>query len=138
MRTGIAANNMFKYSVPSPQKANKRRLLLIAAGLVIGAINGLFGSGGGMLVVPALAFIAGLDDRHAHATAIAIVLPLCAVSSVVYALGGGYDYSVFAPTILGVLAGGVLGAALLKKTSNNILPFIFYGLMLFAGIKMLI
>lgn len=131
------AENTFKYSLPDANMAKTKKILLIVAGALIGIVNGLFGSGGGMLVVPVLTFIAGLDEKHSHATAIAIILPLCLVSAVVYATHGGYDYSVFAPTILGVVLGGVLGAFALKKISNNLLPFLFYGLMLFAGLKML-
>lgn len=91
-----------------------------------------------MLVVPVLSFVAKLDERRAHATAIAVMLPLCIVSSAVYALKGSYDTSVFLPTVGGVLLGGIIGALLLKKINNNLLSFVFYGLMLFAGLKMII
>lgn len=137
MEKTIKAENCFKYAVPNKKSAIKRKISLAAAGLFIGVVNGLFGAGGGMLVVPALSFIAGLDERRAHATAIAVILPLCLISSVVYATGGGYDYSIFAPTILGVVAGGIVGALILKAVNNNALSFIFYGLMLFAGLKMI-
>ena len=87
--------------------------------------------------MPVLTFVAGLNEQRAHATAIAVILPLCAISAIAYAVTGGYDYAVIAPTVCGVLAGGVLGALLLKKLSGDALTFIFYGLMLFAGIKMI-
>ena len=41
-------------------------------------------------------------------------------------------------TASGVVAGGILGAALLNKLSNKVLSFIFYGIMIFAGIKMVL
>lgn len=133
----IIAPNVYKYNRPDAAKTKKIRILLVLCGIAIGIVNGLFGAGGGMLAVPVLTYIAKLDERNAHATAIAVILPLCAVSSVVYALGGGADWGIFIPTIIGVTAGGVLGAALLKKISNDYLPFIFYALMLFAGLKMI-
>lgn len=64
-------------------------------GLLTGAVNGLFGAGGGMLAVPVLTYVAGLDERKSHATAIAVILPLCIISTIVYALQGGFDYSIF-------------------------------------------
>ena len=101
-------------------------------------VNGLFGAGGGMLAVPVLAFAAGLPQKKAHATAIAVILPLCVVSTVVYAVRGGFETDILLPTVLGVLAGGIAGAALLKKLSAPVLNLLFYGLMLFAGIKMMV
>ena len=133
----IIASNVQKYNRPDAAKMKSMRIILVLCGVAIGIVNGLFGAGGGMLAVPVLSFVAKLDERHAHATAIAVILPLCAVSSVVYALGGGADWGVFIPTIIGVTIGGIISAVLLKKISNDYLPFIFYTLMLFAGLKMI-
>lgn len=126
-----------KYSRPSAKSMKKRRVLLCLSGIAIGIVNGLFGAGGGMLTVPVLTYIAGLDARRSHATAIAIILPLCAISSVVYALNATFDAAVVLPTVIGVAIGGLIGAQLLKKLSNGALSFLFYGLMLFAGFKMM-
>lgn len=138
MDNSIVAKSGFKYNRPNGEALLRKRILLSVCGVFIGAVNGLFGAGGGMLVVPVLSFVAKLDERRAHATAIAVMLPLCIVSSAVYALKGSYDTSVFLPTVGGVLLGGIIGALLLKKINNNLLSFVFYGLMLFAGLKMII
>ena len=90
-----------------------------------------------MLAVPVLTFVAGLPDKKAHATAIALILPLCAVSALVYALGGAGEYVADLPAAAGVFAGGIIGALLLKKASPELLKELFYGVMMFAGIKML-
>ena len=90
-----------------------------------------------MLAVPALSFLGGLEDRKAHATAIAVILPLCLISSIVYSVRGSFDFSVVAPTVAGVFVGGIIGALLLKKLPVNVLSFLFYGLMLLSGLKML-
>lgn len=126
------------FAVPAPSVKKRRRVLLAVCGLAVGAVNGLFGAGGGMLAVPVLVYAAGLSEKKAHATAIALILPLCMVGTVVYALRGSFDTGIVLPTVLGVLAGGVAGAALLKKLSAPVLNFLFYGLMLFAGIKMML
>ncbi len=133
----IVAKNFFKYN---PQKQNasaKRKIAMCFVSLFIGAINGLFGAGGGMLAVPCLTYVWGLDEKSAHATAIAVILPLCLVSSVVYALKGNYEPSVILPTVIGVTIGGIVGALLLKKMSANAVSFLFYALMTFAGFKMI-
>ncbi len=90
-----------------------------------------------MLAVPCLTYVWGLDEKSAHATAIAVILPLCLVSSIVYALKGNYEPSVILPTVIGVTIGGIMGALLLKKMSANAVSFLFYALMTFAGFKMI-
>ncbi|MCI8732901.1 MAG: sulfite exporter TauE/SafE family protein [Clostridia bacterium] len=134
----MIAEGISKYNRPDAKSVKRRKLLISLAGIFIGIVNGIFGAGGGMLAVPALSYIFGYDDRHSHATAIAVILPLCLVSTVVYALRGSFQWAVVLPTVIGVIIGGVLGAMLLKRLSNDIISFLFYGLMLFCGIKMLI
>ena len=119
------AQNCFKYNRQCQKLSKGRQIAVILAGLAIGVVTGLFGAGGGMLTVPALTFIAKFDEKHSHATAIAVILPLCLISSVVYALGATFE------------KGGAIGALLLKKMSNGAISFLFYALMLFAGLKMI-
>ncbi len=126
-----------KFVNPSRKNERTGEIVAIVLGGIIGFVNGLFGAGGGMLVVPVLSTILGYTTKKAHATAILIILPLCLVSGVVYLVRGVSDGGVFLPTILGVVFGGILGAYALKKCSNVALQFIFYGVMLVAGIKML-
>lgn len=138
LQNTIIAEGMSKYNRPSGKAVKRKRALIALAGVFIGAVNGIFGAGGGMLAVPALSFIMGFDDRHAHATAIAVILPLCLVSTVVYALRSTFNWAVVIPTVIGVILGGILGALLLKRLSNDVISFIFYAVMLLCGIKMLV
>lgn len=133
----IVAKNFFKYNPWGQNASAKRKIAMCLVSLFIGAINGLFGAGGGMLAVPCLTYVWGLDEKSAHATAIAVILPLCLVSSVVYALKGNYEQSVILPIVIGVTIGGIVGALLLKKMSANAVSFLFYALMTFAGFKMI-
>jgi uncharacterized membrane protein YfcA len=104
----------------------------VGIGFGIGAINGVFGGGGGMLAVPALEKL-GLKEKQAHATAILVILPVCALSLIPYLFSGAWDFSVTIPTSLGVLAGGVLGASLLSKLSGTKVTAIFSILQAVAG-----
>lgn len=133
----IEAQNLFKTDEQKRQASGKKKAAMILAGLFIGAVNGLFGAGGGMLAVPWLTYIGSLDEKSAHATAIALILPLCLVSSIAYGVGASFENGVILPTVLGVTIGGILGACLLKKLSSNVVSFLFYALMLFAGLKMI-
>lgn len=114
------------------------RLLVVVLALFVGCLNGFFGGGGGMLVVPILTMLCGLEQKKAHTTAIAIILPLSLVSGIAYVVNGYYDLM---PTIyvgIGAIAGGLVGVFALQKLSNKWISIIFYAIMLAAGIKMLI
>lgn len=132
----IIAFGAGKYTCPSVRRRLAKRIATIFAGFALGAVNGCFGSGGGMLAVPVLTFLMGMEDKKAHATAIAVILPLCAISVAIYSARASFDALVVLPTVIGVFVGGILGAELLKKIPSQWLSFVFYGLMLLAGIKM--
>ena len=115
----------------------KSKLYMLLAGLMTGVVNGLFGAGGGMLAVPALSFLGGLEQHSAHATAIALMLPLCLVATISYTAISAFDFSIVLPTAAGVITGAIIGAALMKRLSSELLSSVFYGLMLLAGLKMI-
>lgn len=109
---------------------------LTGGGALTGAANGLFGGGGGMIAVPFLERAASLPALHAHATAIAVILPACVVSGAVYLWFGLVPLSVFLPVSIGVVLGGVLGARLLPRISARSVTFAFALLMFAAGLRM--
>ena len=117
------------------KKRIKNAMLIIGSG-VVGFICGLFGGGGGMLVVPLLQK-KGLDEKKAHATAMAVILPTTIASAVTYLLGGYFSLSVTLWTAGGCIAGGVIGALLLKKLPQKTVALIFAIIMVVAGIKLL-
>ena len=111
------------------------RMRYFAGGGAVGAVNGLFGGGGGMLAVPLLER-AGLETRRAHATAIAVILPTSLASGVVYAASGFVPAAVLIPVALGVTLGGLLGARLLLRLPVRALNALFGVLMIAAGAGM--
>lgn len=115
-----------------------KKLLMPIVGLFIGFINGFFGGGGGMLLVPALKFIGGIEQKKSQATAISIILPLSLISALIYTIKGVYDINIGLSVGSGVIVGGIIGAFILNKLSNKCLSIIFYLLMLAAGIRMVI
>ncbi len=107
----------------------------LAGGGAVGAANGVFGGGGGMIAVPLLERIEGRGTAAAHATAIACILPASLVSAVVYLLTGLIPWPALLPVALGVALGGVAGAKLLARIPPALLDPLFSLLMLLAGAK---
>lgn len=118
--------------------SKKTNLLLVIFGLAVGFLNGFFGGGGGMIIVPLLIYIIKIPVKKAHATALLIILPISIVSAIFYFSFGHADISLMLKSGGGVVAGGIAGAFLLSKMSNNIIKLIFSAVMLAAGIKMMI
>jgi len=124
--------------VPEYKKgAKNNKLSAVITGILAGFLNGIFGGGGGMVVVPMLTKFLKLSEKTAHATAILIILPLSLSSALFYLTFGSLEQKSAFPIILGVTLGGIIGAILLKKLPAKKIAFIFYTAMLFSGIKML-
>lgn len=117
------------------KKIKKIEILLLGA--LIGVINGFFGGGGGMIVVPLLTAKFGFNQKEAQASAIFVILPISIASSIIYITKNSIDFAVGWSVILGVIAGGVIGAILLKKLNNLFVKAVFTILMLVGGIFLL-
>ena len=82
------------------------------AGAAGGLINGLFGGGGGMVLLPLLTKWSRLEARAAFATCVAVIFPVCCVSTVVYL----WEVRPALELVLPYLAGGVAGETLDRKS----------------------
>ncbi|MBR4113848.1 MAG: sulfite exporter TauE/SafE family protein [Anaerotignum sp.] len=116
---------------------NWKKLLI---GIVTGFANGLFGSGGGTIVVPAMERFLHMEEHKAHATAIAVILPLSVLSLAIYLWKTGLSevWQIALWASAGGLAGGVVGAKLLSKVRGIWLHRIFGGFMIAAAVRMLL
>ena len=117
---------------------DKNLWIKIIGGIFVGFLNGFFGGGGGMIVVPLLTLFLHMPEQKAHASAILVILPLSIASSIIYITKGAMQFDVLGIVSSGVLVGGIIGAILLKKTNNTALRVIFSVIMIIAGIKMVI
>jgi len=115
----------------------KRYLKYLAIGLVTGTANGLFGSGGGTIAVPAMILLLDAEEHKAHATAIAIILPLTLTSAYFYISNNFVNWDLTYKVVLGGMAGGYLGAKLLNICPSKVLRKIFGVFMILASIRML-
>jgi uncharacterized protein len=110
----------------------------VAIGIVAGALSGLFGVGGGILIVPALVFVLGFDQRYAHGTSLASVLPIAAAGLIGFALEDSVDWAVSGLLIVGAAAGAVVGTRLLHAIPLRPLAFSFAGLMLVSAVRLVL
>lgn len=119
-------------------KKNANPLKTALIGIITGLINGLFGSGGGIILVPCLVFIMNIEDHKAHATAISIILPISIISSLIYYRYNIVDFSLSLKVAAGSVTGALAGSYLLNKISVNILRKIFGIFMIIAAIRMVL
>ncbi len=97
------------------------------AGLFIGLLNGLFGAGGGIVAVTAFQKM-GMPDKSAHATAVAVMIFLSAVSGFLYWYNGYVSLADVLPYLPGGIAGAIVGGWLLAENTGflaekNLLSF---------------
>lgn len=104
-------------------------------GFLSGIINGLLGAGGGMLSVPTLK--TQMTVQKAHATTVAIIMPMCLVSSVWYILAGRVTIRDALPYAPFGIVGALIGAVLLTKMKAKHLRILFSLFMIWAGIRMI-
>jgi len=100
--------------------------------------NGLFGSGGGTIAVPAMVHFLDFNEHDAHATALAVILPLTLISSIVYFKNDFFNWDTIWKVSLGGVVGGMLGAWLLPRVPSFWLRKIFGIFMIAAAIRMII
>lgn len=115
----------------------KNKLGKFLGGIVIGTLNGMFGAGGGIVAVPLLRK-SGKDDKNAHASSIAIILPISVVSLTMYIINGRVHINDGLPYILPGVVGAALGTFALSKISKKWLHRVFGALIIYAGIRLIL
>ncbi len=113
-----------------------RKIWLTVAGGVAGLINGLFGAGGGMLLVPLLGKKAGIAEKERFPSSVAIIAPICIVS-LLFSGKWQVSFGAVLPYLLGGALGGVFAGIWGKKIPSLWLHRILGGLILWGGIRYL-
>lgn len=88
---------------------------LTIAGLCAGAINGLFGGGGGMVLIPLLSLLTAMEEQDIFPASVAIILPICIVSIISTATGGTLPWKSSLPYLIGSAIGGLAAGLWAKK-----------------------
>lgn len=116
-------------------------LLLLEIGLVGGLLGGLFGVGGGFILVPLLALYTPLDQRQAQATSLAAIIPTAVVGTLFYYFGSRepqVDLRVALLLVAGSAAGAYAGARLLRRLPERHLKQVFAVLLVAVSVKQLV
>lgn len=104
--------------------------LFVIIGIFSGILSGLFGIGGGLLIVPALIFLAGYTQHEATGISLAVLLPPVGLAAVMeYYRHGHVDLTVAAILALAVFVGGWIGAVIANQVAG---PYLRLGFGLFV------
>ena len=113
-----------------------RLLAYIGIGLVAGFLSGLFGVGGGVLIVPALVLLLKFDQKLASGTSLLAVVPIAIVGMLAYFSAGQVDWAIGIPLAIGMIAGGVLGSWLLQRLPTIVISWVFIGVLAIVAIRL--
>lgn len=101
-------------------------VLMLLIGLFAGIVSGVFGIGGGIIIVPALIYLAKFSQHAAIGTSLAILLPPVGLWAVLeYYRHGNVDLKAALIVALAFMAGGWIGAHLANHISGHLLKLMF-------------
>ncbi|MGI8822928.1 MAG: TSUP family transporter [Acidimicrobiia bacterium] len=110
----------------------------VAIGLVAGFIGGLFGVGGGIIVVPALVLLLGFTQHHASATSTATIVASSGAALATFALEGAVDIPAAAVLVAGASIGAWWGAHHLHRISEVWLLRAFTAVMVLTVVRLVL
>ncbi len=111
---------------------------LLLLGTLAGVFAGMFGIGGGLIIVPALAIVYGMKQHEAVGTSLgALLLPVGALSAWVYWRNGQLNLRYSALIAAGLVVGAFLGAKLVEPVSDLTLRRLFGAFLLVVSVKLL-
>ena len=108
------------------------------AGAAAGLVNGLFGGGGGSVLLPLLNRWGTLAPRAAFATCLAAIYPMCCVSAGVCLFQVRPALETVLPYLAGGLAGGVAGGLTFQKVPVRLLKALFGAFLVYGGVRYLL
>ena len=91
--------------------ASMNYFLYIGLGLIAGVLSGMFGIGGGTILIPAMVFLFGLTQHQAQGTSLAIMIPpIGLLAAMRYYYSGNVKLGMAGFICLGFFVGGLIGA----------------------------
>ena len=115
----------------------KKYIGITVAGICSGCINGLFGAGGGMVLVPLLTWLTDLEDNVIFPSSVCIILPICFISLSLTIQPSPTLWNTAFPYLIGSCIGGVLAGAFGKRIPTIYLHKLLGILILWGGIRYL-
>jgi uncharacterized membrane protein YfcA len=114
-------------------------LLAALIGLVGGITSGMFGVGGGVVMVPAMLLLMGVKSTHlAVGTSLAVIVPTAIVGALNHHRLGNVDWRVAAYLAPAAIIGGFIGPMIAKQLSSGNLKKAFGAFLILVGFKLLL
>jgi uncharacterized protein len=110
---------------PVPISPTRRIAIAVGIGVLSGFVAGLFGVGGGILIVPALVLVLGMEQRLAHGTSLAAIVPIAVGGVVGYVWSGSVDWVAVVILVGGAALGAVAGTHALHRLPLRALRVVF-------------
>jgi uncharacterized membrane protein YfcA len=111
---------------------------LVVIGMAAGLFSGVFGVGGGLIVVPLLVLWAGWDQRRAAGTSLATIGITAAAGAALYAMHGEVKPGAALLVGLPAAAGALAGASLQQRLANRTLSLAFAALVAAIAVRLLV
>ena len=113
-------------------------LPLLGVGVVSGVFSGLFGIGGGLIIVPGLVLVLGMDQRRAVGTSLVAIMPAIAVGVASYAWVGNVDLVAAVALAVGAVVGAQIGSRLLMVMKRRTAQWIFVGFVVIMVVQLVL
>ena len=107
-------------------------------GVAAGLLGGIFGVGGGLIIVPGLVSFAGMDRRLAHGTSLAATLPIATASLLTYVATGNVDWPLAVFLAIGAIGGAFVGTHLLQIIPKRALTVLFIAVVIATAFRLLL
>lgn len=111
-------------------------ITFVIIGLIAGLLSGLFGVGGGTVIVPLLVLLLPFDQRLAAGTSLAAIVPTASVGVISYAASGSVAWIPAIVLAGGAVIGAQVGTRLLPRISQTILRWGFVGFLLLVIVSL--
>lgn len=113
-------------------------IVVLVAGVAVGAFSALFGVGGSVLMVPFMTLVLGLGQHASEGTALLVVVPTAIAGVVAHARRGFVDFRAAALLAAGGVAGAWAGARIALAVSGELLKLCFGVFLVGVGIRMVV
>ena len=114
-------------------------IVYIILGLTAGVLSGMFGIGGGTILIPGLIYLAGFSQHLAQGTTLAAMIPpIGLLAAIRYWQSGNINISVAVFISAGFIIGGYIGANFVQAIPGPILKKMFGAFLLFISLNMIL
>ena len=114
-----------------------KTLSMAICGICAGAVNGLFGAGGGMVLVPLLTCLTAMQDEEVFPASVSIILPVSITSLSLTIRSEQLPWNIALPYLFGSAIGGIIAGLTAKKIPTIWLHRLLGVLILWGGVRYL-